>query len=167
MEEMCERISVLARELVERCTKAGLKLATAESCTGGMVSAAVTAIPGSSAVIELGICSYSNRIKHDILGVSADTLKRYSEYSTSCTEEMARGAIRLSDADIAAATSGVAGPDGGTEDNPVGTVYISAVGKGSVISEKFLFDNRSRDCIRAAATQKALEMLLKILTDTN
>lgn len=166
MEEMYERINVLARQLVERCSALGLKVTTAESCTGGMISAAITAIPGSSAVIELGICSYSNRIKQTVLGVSPETLNRFSEYSTACAEEMARGAMRLSGADIAIATSGVAGPDGGTEDNPVGTVYICAAHKDSFISGKFLFDNKGRDYIRAAATEKALEMLPEILTDT-
>lgn len=167
MEEMYERINVLARRLVERCSAAGLRIATAESCTGGMISAALTAIPGSSAVIELGICSYSNRIKHDVLGVSAETLNRFSEYSAVCAEEMARGAIRLSGADIAAATSGIAGPDGGTEENPVGTVYICAARGDLFTSGKFLFDNKGRDYIRAAAAEKALQMLLEILTDTN
>lgn len=164
MEETYNRINGLARQIVEKCTAAGLRISTAESCTGGMISAAVTAVSGSSAVIELGICSYSNRIKRDILGVSEETLARYSEYSTVCAEEMARGAIKVSGADFAVATSGVAGPAGGTEENPVGTVYICAADKSSVISEKYLFENGGRDRIRAAATEKALEMLLEKVT---
>lgn len=167
MEEMYGRINVLARQLVERCAETGLKVSTAESCTGGMISAAITAVPGSSAVIELGICSYSNRIKRDVLGVSEETLDRFSEYSTACTEEMARGAIKLSGADIAAATSGIAGPDGGTEEDPVGTVYICAADKDSYTSGRFLFDNKGRDHIRAAAAEKALELLLEKLTEKN
>lgn len=168
MEEMYNKINDLARRIVEECTAAGVKISTAESCTGGMISAAVTAIPGSSAVIELGICSYSNRIKHEILGVTESTLSQFSEYSLACAEEMAKGAIRVSGADLAVATSGVAGPSGGTEENPIGTVYICAADKNSVTSEKFLFDDRGRDRIRAAATEKALEMLLdKILQKNN
>ncbi|MCM1164803.1 MAG: CinA family protein [Lachnospiraceae bacterium] len=166
MREICDRISGLAGRLVEKCAAEGLKISTAESCTGGMISAAVTAVPGSSAVIELGICSYSNRIKRDILGVTAETLGRFSEYSIACAEEMARGAMKISGADYAVATSGVAGPSGGTEENPVGTVYICAAGRDSSVSEKFLFENKGRDNIRAAATEKALEMLLdKISAD--
>lgn len=168
MEEMYNKINDLARRIVEECTAAGVKISTAESCTGGMISAAVTAIPGSSAVIELGICSYSNRIKHETLGVTESTLSQFSEYSLACAEEMAKGAIRVSGADLAVATSGVAGPSGGTEENPIGTVYICAADKNSVTSEKFLFDDRGRDRIRAAATEKALEMLLdKILQKNN
>lgn len=171
MEEMYSRINNLARRIVEKCTAAGVKISTAESCTGGMISAAVTAVSGSSAVIEMGICSYSNRIKRDILGVTENTLLRFSEYSTACAEEMARGAIRVSGADFAVATSGIAGPTGparsarGTEENPVGTVYIGIADGNSVTSEKCLFENKGRDHIRAAATEKALEMLLEKITD--
>ena len=169
MKEMYNRIYELARQVVEKCSAYGLKISTAESCTGGMISAAVTAVSGSSAVIELGVCSYSNRIKKEILGVTADTLERFSEYSTACAEEMARGAVKISGADFAVATSGVAGPAGparsarGTEENPVGTVYICAAGRDSCISEKCLFDNKGREYIRAAATERALEMLLDII----
>ena len=167
MKEMYNSINKLAHEIVEKCTERGLKISTAESCTGGMISAAVTAVPGSSAVIELGICSYSNRIKREVLGVSEDTLDNFSEYSIECAEEMARGAIRVSGADLAVATSGVAGPTGparsasGTDENPVGTVYICAADKDSFTSEKCLFENRGRDYIRAAAAEKALKMLLE------
>ena len=166
MEEMYNRIDSLARQLVEKCTEKGVRISAAESCTGGMISAAVTAVSGSSAVIELGICSYSNRIKHDILGVTESTLARFSEYSTACAEEMARGAIKVSGADLAVATSGVAGPTGGTEEKPVGTVYIAVADGNSVISEKCLFENKGRDFIRAAAVEKALEMLLDKILQT-
>lgn len=165
MKEMYNSINELAHEIVEKCTERGLKISTAESCTGGMISAAVTAVSGSSAVIELGICSYSNRIKQEVLGVTRDTLERFSEYSIECAEEMARGAIKVSGADFAVATSGVAGPTGGTEENPVGTVYICAADRDSFTSERCLFENKGRDYIRAAAAEKALKMLLSKITD--
>lgn len=165
MEEMYNRINDLARQVVKKCAERGLRISTAESCTGGMISAAVTAVSGSSAVIELGICSYSNRIKRCVLGVSEETLGSFSEYSAECAEEMARGAIRVSGADIAVSTSGVAGPSGGTEENPVGTVYICAADNGSCVSEKCLFDNKGRDYIRAAATERAFQMLLEKMND--
>lgn len=167
MEEMYNNIDSLARQIVEKCTAYGLKISAAESCTGGMISAAVTAVSGSSAVIELGICSYSNRIKNEVLGVSGSTLEKFSEYSVQCAEEMAKGVLRLSGADIAVATSGVAGPSGGTEENPVGTVYICAADDVLCTSLKCVFENKGRDYIRAAAAEKALEMLLaKICRNT-
>lgn len=166
MNGIYEKISELSLLIVRLCEERGLKVATAESCTGGMISAAITSVSGSSAVIELGVCSYSNRIKREVLGVSGETLERCSEYSTECAEEMARGVLRLSGADFAVSTSGVAGPTGGSEENPVGTVYISVCGKTacgdvSAITEKDIFKNNGREFIRAAATEKALSMLLE------
>ena len=82
--DVYEKISELSRSIVEKCTEMNFKVATAESCTGGMISAAITSVPGSSAVIELGVCSYSNRIKQKVLGVSEKTLNTFSEYSREC-----------------------------------------------------------------------------------
>lgn len=161
MDGIYERISGLSREIVRICEERELIVATAESCTGGMISAAITSVSGSSAVIELGVCSYSNRIKREVLGVSGETLERCSEYSAQCAEEMARGVLELSGADLAVSTSGVAGPTGGSRENPVGTVYISVCGKKTANSEKYIFENNGREFIRAAATEKALSMLLE------
>ena len=163
MDEVYESIKRLSEKLVEVCTARGLKVSTAESCTGGMISAAITSVSGSSSVIELGVCSYSNRIKQDVLGVSEQTLEKFSEYSTQCVREMLLGVLKLSGADFAVATSGVAGPAGGTEENPVGTVYIGVCGKGNMKIEKHVFNDRGRNHIRAAATEKALNMLLDII----
>lgn len=163
MEEIYINIQNLSEEIVRECTKRGYKISTAESCTGGMISAAITAISGSSSVIELGICSYSNRIKNEILGVSKKTLCEFTEYSFLCAEEMASGAKKASGADFAVSTSGVAGPTGGTEENPVGTVYIAVSGKHTSESRRFEFTDCGRDYIRASATEKALEMLLQII----
>lgn len=166
MEDVYERIRALSRRIVGICAERGLKVAAAESCTGGMISAAITGVSGSSAVIELGVCSYSNRIKREILGVDERTLDTLSEYSTECAEEMARGVMKLSGADLAVSTSGIAGPSGGTDADPVGTVYICVCDRYGASSEKVVFQNNGRENIRAAATQKALEMLLgKALTD--
>lgn len=165
MEGIYADIKQLASVIVEKCKEHGLKISTAESCTGGMISGAITSVSGSSSVIELGICSYSNRIKRDILGVSEETLDRYSEYSIQCAEEMARGALKLSGADFAVSTSGVAGPSGGSPENPVGTVYISVCGRNRTLSEKYVFEDRGRNQIRAAATEQSLNMLLGMLTE--
>ena len=164
MDEIYGSIKRLSEKLVEVCTERGLKVSAAESCTGGMISAAITSVSGSSSVIELGICSYSNRIKRDILEVSERTLDKFSEYSSECAEEMAKGALRLSGADLAVSTSGVAGPSGGTDTNPVGTVYISVCGKGRTVTEKHVFKDMGRDYIRAAAAEKALNMLLEMIS---
>lgn len=159
-EKQFENIETLAEKIVSECTKRGFKVTTAESCTGGMIIAAITSVSGSSAAAELGICSYSNRIKEKILGVSPATLEKHTEYSTQCAEEMARGALKLSGADFAVSTSGVAGPTGGTAENPVGTVYIAISDKNAVKAVKMSFDG-DREQVRTAATEKALRMLLE------
>ena len=100
-------IAELSREIVRECTARSVKISTAESCTGGMISGAVTSVSGSSAVIELGVCSYSNRIKHEILHVPAEVLKQFTEYSVECAAEMAKGVMELSGADY-----GVSGTPG-------------------------------------------------------
>lgn len=161
MNSIYESISELSRRIVGICAERGFKVAAAESCTGGMISAAITGVPGSSSVIELGVCSYSNRIKREVLGVNKQTLDLHSEYSAECAEEMARGVLELAGADFAVSTSGVAGPSGGTDENPVGTVYICVCGRDGAISERISFPDNGRENIRAAAAEKALEMLLE------
>lgn len=149
----------LAQRLVGLCAERGIKIATAESCTGGLISARITGVSGSSAVIELGICSYSNRIKHKILGVSEKTLESFSEYSAECAEEMAAGAMRASGADLAVSTTGVAGPGGGTSAHPVGEVYIGICARSSCEAKRFLFSGE-RELIRERAVYEALKMLI-------
>lgn len=138
-------IAELSREIVRECTARSVKISTAESCTGGMISGAVTSISGSSAVIELGVCSYSNRIKHEILHVPAEVLKRFTEYSVECAAEMAKGVMELSGADYGVSTTGVAGPTGGSAEHPVGEVCIAVSGRNGCRSERFLFAQGSAD----------------------
>lgn len=163
MDIIYKNIRELSRQIVEVCTERGLKVATAESCTGGMISAAITSVPGSSAVIELGVCSYSNRIKQKFLEVSERTLEKETEYSIDCAEEMADGVLKLSGADFAVSTSGIAGPSGSTENDPIGTVYICVCSEERGICERFEFPDTGRDNIRAAAAEKALSMLLDLI----
>ena len=162
---MNDKIMELSEQIVEKCAVYGLKVSTAESVTGGMISAAITSVPGSSAVIEFGVCSYSNRIKREVLGVSEKTLEEFTEYSKQCAEEMAKGALRVSGADFAVATSGIAGPLGGTPDDPVGTVYICACDKRGAVCERAAFENKGRGFIREAAAEKALSMLLSMINE--
>lgn len=159
MNEIYKEIDALAGELVKLCSEKGKKISTAESCTGGMISAAITSVSGSSAVIELGVCSYSNKIKQEILGVSENTLNVFSEYSKKCAEEMALGARRLSGADFAVSTTGVAGPAGGSAEHPVGEVFIAVCSAKGTSSERFLFEG-DRGQIRASACKVALKMLI-------
>ena len=155
-----EEIKELSEQIVSICSEKGIKIATAESCTGGMISSAITSVSGSSAVIELGVCSYSNRIKREVLGVKDETLEKYSEYSIECAEEMALGVKRIAGADYAVSTTGVAGPSGGSEEHPVGEVYISITHGGYMMAQRFEFYG-NRDKIRAEACFAALELLLK------
>lgn len=150
-----DEISRISAEIVEFCTENHLKIATAESCTGGMISAALTSVSGSSAVIELGICSYSNRIKSAVLGVSDDTLNTFSEYSLKCAEEMANGAKSVSGADFAVSTTGVAGPTGDSPEHPVGEVFIAVSTPNGCFPQRFLFAG-DREGVRAQACKTAL-----------
>lgn len=159
-------IAALSDELVSLCREKGVRVACAESCTGGIISAAITGVPGSSDIFEAGFCTYSNRIKAAALGVDANVLRRFSEYSEQCAAEMAAGALNKANADYAVATSGVAGPAGGSSENPVGTVYIGICGKKSQKSRRFFFekngvtDREQRDSIRLLASEKALSELI-------
>ena len=161
-EKIYDEISRISEEIVKICAENHLKIATAESCTGGMISAAITSVSGSSAVIELGICSYSNRIKADVLGVSEKTLLEFSEYSLKCAEEMAVGAKTASGADFAVSTTGVAGPSGGSREHPVGEVFIAVDTPRGCFPQRFLFSG-NRESVRAQACKKALELLFSTI----
>lgn len=157
--EYYDRIAVVSAEIVRECAARGVRISTAESCTGGMVSGAVTSVSGSSAVIELGVCSYSNRIKNELLHVSGEVLDKFTEYSVQCAEAMADGVRKLSGAGFAVSTTGVAGPTGGSAEHPVGEVCIAVSGPDGCHGERFVFPG-DREQVRAQATLKALEMLL-------
>lgn len=129
---MDEHLLQLSQRLGEQLLQRNWRIATAESCTGGGVAAAITAVPGSSAWFEYGIVSYANAAKEKLLGVSNETLTREGAVSEAVVIEMARGVLALSGADIAVAISGVAGPSGGSPEKPVGTVWFAwatALGK--------------------------------------
>ena len=161
IDECYGEISELAARVVSECAERGVKISAAESCTGGLISGAVTAVSGSSAVIELGVCSYSNRVKREVLGVSGATLEMFSEYSVQCAAEMAEGVRRLSGADYGVSTTGVAGPTGGSAEHPVGEVCIAVSGSvRGTRSERFLFRG-SREQVRAEAVRTALKLLLE------
>ncbi len=149
-----------ATDLLEVCRVRGLKLATSESCTGGLLAAVLTSIPGSSDVYERGFVTYSNEAKVEQLGVDAEMLSRFGAVSAEVALAMAHGALRHSRADLVAAITGVAGPGGGTPDKPVGLVYVVAARKRSQpqLSRLFL-DNLDRHGIRARSVLEAIHLL--------
>lgn len=137
------------------------KVATAESCTGGLVSAAITKRPGSSTIFDRGFVTYSNDAKIDQLGVTKETLDAHGAVSAETAEEMAQGALKNSQSDLTVSITGIAGPDGGTDDKPVGLVYFGYAHKnGSSGTQKEVFEG-SREQIRAAAAKTALQLLIK------
>lgn len=152
----------LARRVVEENRAAGRMIALAESCTGGLVSAAITEIPGSSAVFGLSFVTYSNEAKQQILGVPADIIDTLGAVSPATAWAMARGALERSNADVAVAISGIAGPDGGSDQKPVGTVVFARCLRGSdaVDTDERLIAASSRAEVRHQAALVALELLL-------
>jgi len=157
-----ERILAQAKDLLAACRAAGLWIACAESCTGGLVAAAITEIPGSSDVFERGFVTYSNLAKIEMLDVSEKTLEAFGAVSRDAALEMARGALARSKADIAVAVTGVAGPGGGSDEKPVGLVhfgYAARAGEARHVERRF--GALSRAEIRRASVEQALALLLE------
>ena len=151
-----------ARELIDRCRDAKLRIATAESCTGGLVAGAITDIPGASQVFDWGVVTYSNEAKTQLLGVPAELLDKHGAVSAEVAASMAEGALARSGADIAVAVTGIAGPDGGSAEKPVGLVHFAAARKGSeTLNATHAFADLGRSATRFAATQQALRLLLQ------
>ncbi len=158
-----EDIDTLAKRVIEENIATGRKVVLAESCTGGLVAAALTEIPGSSAVLDRGFVTYSNEAKLECLGVPLDIIETFGAVSVACAWAMAKGALERSKADVAVAISGVAGPGGGTDLKPVGTVVFARVVRGEdgePEGELKRFEPVSRAEIRREATVCALELLL-------
>ena len=141
----------------------GKTLATAESCTGGMIGAALTAVPGSSAVYKGGIISYTNQVKNKLLGVPLDILENHGAVSAEVAGAMASGARRTLDADVAVSITGLAGPGGDESGNPVGTVYIGYADADNCTTKHFLFSG-DRAQIRRQAMEAALQIVLEYQT---
>lgn len=152
----------LAARVIAENVAAGRRIVLAESCTGGLVSTALTEIAGSSAVFDRGFVTYSNESKRDILGVPEDIIHTFGAVSAATVWAMAQGALEHSEADIAVAISGIAGPEGGTDFKPVGTVAFACSTRGSdeVKAEERRLDSKSRATVRHQAALIALELLL-------
>lgn len=159
-------LEVLAKELGEELRRRRLMLAAAESCTGGWAAQAITSVAGSSAWFDRGFVTYTNISKHELLGVPAETLKRYGAVSEQTARAMAEGALRASHADVALAITGIAGPSGGSPEKPVGLVCFAWAGKGRETiarTERFSGD---RAAIRRQAVRAALAGIIAFVRES-
>ena len=152
----------LAQTLIDK----NLTIATAESCTGGLISSLLTDISGSSAFVKLNFVTYANEAKHEILGVSNKVLEKFGAVSEQCAKEMAEGLMKKTNCDIALCTTGVAGPTGGTKEKPVGLCYISCRYKETTTVEKVILNPKTkRKELKLQFAQKAIELAYKTLTE--
>lgn len=152
------RAEKAAAELVRWCGERGITVATAESCTAGMVASTIADVPGASEVLRGGAVTYVNEIKHAVLGVSQEVLDTVGAVSVPCAREMASGALRVFACDVAVSVTGYAGPGGGTDEDPVGTVYLGVATSQGVRVERCSFAG-DRSQVRAAACERAIELL--------
>jgi nicotinamide-nucleotide amidase len=153
-------IDTLARLVIDDARERSLRIVTAESCTGGLVAAAICAIPGASDVFERGFVAYTNRAKQELLGVSGDLIADLGAVSEPIARMMAEGAVEHSHAHLSVAITGVAGPDGGTPMKPVGTVHFATARSNQSVQHRMeIFELETRWEIQMAAVQVALELL--------
>jgi PncC family amidohydrolase len=166
-----ESIDIVASNVVKYMTEQGLTLSAAESCTGGLVSASVTNVPGASKVFLGGAVTYTEELKMKLLGVKKQTLECFTVYSRQTAEEMSEGVKRLTGSDCSIAVTGIAGPDGGTADKPVGTVYVSVSCPNAAVTKNLMLYNENeygkldRGRIRELTVLRALELLSELLKD--
>jgi nicotinamide-nucleotide amidase len=159
-----EALVEAARKVVEANRAAGLRVVTAESCTGGLVTAALTEIAGSSDVVEAGFVTYSNDAKMELLGISEEVIETFGAVSIAVAWAMAQGALARSQADAAVAVTGIAGPDGGSERKPVGTVVFARARRGAdpkeIVADVKKFGDLGRGGVRLQAALCALDLLM-------
>ncbi len=149
----------LARKIINGYASEKKKIVTAESCTGGLIAAALTEISGSSAVVERGFVSYSNNSKVEVLGVLPDLLEQHGAVSAEVAEAMAMGALEYSQADVAVSVTGIAGPDGGTLSKPVGLVFLGLATRAGIVFHTKCQFKGDRGNVRMHAVQEALNLL--------
>jgi len=148
--------------VIDKLLEKNITITTAESCTGGLIASEITKYAGVSSIYPGSIVSYSNDIKMKLLGVKEETLIKYGAVSKECVKEMCKGVGELMETDIAVAVSGIAGPDGGTKEKPVGLVFIGVKFKQKLVIEKNIF-NGSRNEIQQKAKNRAFDMVLKLI----
>ena len=160
----CENGDFMEEELVKYLTENKLTITTAESCTGGMISSTLVNVPGASWVLNEAYVTYANEAKEKLVGVSHETLEKFGAVSKETAYEMAEGAAKAANADCAIAVTGIAGPDGGTDEKPVGTVYAGFFVKGTVYVERYNFTG-SRYDVRRQTADKAVSRLYELLVN--
>ncbi len=153
----------LSKKLVQILTKKGLKISFAESCTGGMLSSSITSISGSSKVFTLGLVTYSNQAKINILKVPKKIIIKYGAVSHETCLSMVRNLSNISNTNISVSITGVAGPKGGTKQKPVGLVFIGIKKGSKTLVKKFLFKNKKRNLIQKATVNKALNLIFSFI----
>lgn len=159
-----EEIEALARAVITAALENDVMIATSESCTGGLVAGALTAVAGSSAVVDRGFVTYSNEAKIQMLGVPADLIAAHGAVSEPVARAMAAGAVAQSRASLAVSITGIAGPGGGSDDKPVGLVHFGAADAEGVVHQEHRFGDPGRETVRLESVKVALTMLLSRLT---
>ena len=159
----CEEKETLEEVITAILLKRGETVVTAESCTGGMIAARLVNVPGVSEVFKEGFITYANEAKCRELGVKEETIRQFGVVSSQVVKEMAEGAVRRTGSELALAVSGIAGPEGGTEEKPVGLVYIGCCYRGKTITKRYLFKG-NRQKVREQTTQYALTAAWRMLT---
>ena len=159
-----ESLTGEAATLIDRCRAGGVTLASGESCTGGLIAAILTEVPGSSDVVERGFVTYSNQAKSDLLGVPKALIDGHGAVSEPVARAMAEGVLAASPTTVAIAVTGIAGPGGGTADKPIGLVHLAVARRGGrLVHDKQLFGDRSRHEIRLLTVQRALALVGAVL----
>ena len=152
-----------ARDLLDAARAKNIRIATAESCTGGLIAGLLTEIPSSSDVVERGFVTYSNEAKEEALGVPAALLRKYGAVSDQVARAMADGALRHARAQLAIAVTGIAGPGGGSADKPVGLVHVALADGHNIVSHEFRFGDIGRSEVRLATVKEALKLLRAVI----
>ena len=163
--QLPEDVVIAARQVVQAAIARGLMVVTAESCTGGLVAGALTAVPGSSAAVEAGFVTYSNAAKTRLVGVDAAVIKAHGAVSEQTARAMAEGALTRGGGELAVSITGIAGPGGGSAEKPVGLVHFATAGPKGVRHREEQFGDLGRDEVRHAAVRTALAMLMDQLAD--
>ena len=153
----------LSQKVVKLLKKKKLKISVAESCTGGMLSSAITSVSGSSKVFSMGLVTYSNQSKNRLLKVPKQIIKNHGAVSILCCFSMVNNLSKICKSNVSVSITGIAGPSGGTKQKPIGLVYIGIKRANKVKINRFLFKNKGRSNIQKAATKKALELILNTI----
>ncbi len=155
--------SLFKKKLVQKLIKKKLNISIAESCTGGMLSSAITSVGGSSKVFSLGLITYSNKAKNSLLKVPKKIINKYGAVSIQCCLSMVKNLSKISKSKICISITGIAGPGGGTKQKPVGLVYIGVKKGNNENVHKYLFKNKSRKYIQKSTVNKSLKLILNLL----